>query len=92
MKQCFILIIVVALSNSFINTQEISTQYEPSAAFPFGMVNPDAPQQVKDFEPMIGISDYESLSLNPDGTWQNTSKMVWKFKYITNGTALQDEV
>ena len=72
--------------------QNISTSYEPSVEYPFGRYNPDAPKELKDFEPMIGICDCKSLNRNPDGTWQDTAAMVWKFKYIMNGTAVQDEV
>lgn len=66
--------------------------YEPDAQFPFGRPHPDAPAQVQDFDPMIGVSDCWSLNRNPDGSWQDTVPMVWKFKYILNGTGVQDEV
>lgn len=66
--------------------------YEPGAGQPFGKLNPEAPAQVADFDPMIGLCDCKSLGRNPDGTWKDTTNMVWSFKYIMNGTAVQDEV
>ena len=45
------------------------TEYEPSKAFPFGQANPEAPQQIKDFEPMIGLCNCKSTSQNQDGSW-----------------------
>lgn len=66
--------------------------YEPSSKNPFGLPNPEAPDGVRDFHPMIGICDCRSVQRNPDGAWQDTLDMVWKFKYIMNGFAVQDEV
>jgi len=67
------------------------TEYEPSKAFPFGQANPEAPQQIKDFEPMIGLCNCKSTSQNQDGSWSEPIDMTWKFKYIMNGMAVQDE-
>ena len=91
MKKLIILILCLCAFVS-IQAQEVNTDYEPSKDFPFGRINPVAPQQIKDFAPMIGICDCQSLSRNPDGSWQDTIPMIWKFKYIMNGTAVQDEV
>lgn len=65
--------------------------YEPSEQFPFGQANPDAPQQIKDFQPMIGKCNCKSISRNPDQTWADPIDMTWTFKYIMNGKAVQDE-
>lgn len=65
--------------------------YETNKAYPFGQANPDAPPQVKDFAPLIGISDCQSFSRKPDGTWNEAVAMEWRFKYIMNGMAVQDE-
>ena len=69
-----------------------SMQYEAANHQPYGQINPKAPSQVADFDPMIGVCDCRSLSRNPDGSWQDTTNMVWQFKYVLNGTAVQDEV
>lgn len=68
-----------------------SFQYESSTDFPFGKLNPQAPQQVADFAPMIGQSNCDSQNRNPDGSWQEVVNMQWRFKYIMNGMAVQDE-
>jgi hypothetical protein len=60
--------------------------------YPFGRLNPSAPEATADFQPMIGTCDCISVNRNPDGTWQDSLKMEWQFKYIMNGTAVQDEV
>ncbi len=65
--------------------------YEPSDLFPFGKLNPEAPEQIKDFEPMIGKCKCKSTSRNKDGSWTSPIDMVWRFKYIMNGMAIQDE-
>ncbi|MEM7380472.1 MAG: nuclear transport factor 2 family protein [Bacteroidota bacterium] len=65
--------------------------YEPSAEHTYGLPNPDAPQQLLDFAPLIGECDCKSVSRKPDQTWADPVDMVWRFKYIMNGMAVQDE-
>ena len=65
--------------------------YEPSAENPFGLPNPDAPRQIKDFEQLIGECECESIARKQDQTWGDTLTMIWRFKYIMNGYAIQDE-
>ena len=71
---------------------QIDAPYEPSATQPYGVLNPEAPSETGDFAPMIGLCNCRSVSRNQDGTWADTLNMTWKFKYIMNGTAVQDEV
>ena len=67
-------------------------EYEPSEEFPFGQPNPEAPEQIKDFAPMIGECNCKSTTRNQDGTWADKAvDMIWRFKYIMNGMAIQDE-
>lgn len=66
-------------------------EYEPTTLDPYGVQNPKAPKQLADYKPMIGICDCDSQRRNPDGTWGKAVKMTWKFKYIMNGMAIQDE-
>lgn len=77
---------------SALHGQTIDQSYEPSSAHPFGAYNPEAPEEVKAFELMIGICDCESVRRSPEGEWQDTTAMTWQFKYVMNGTAVQDEV
>lgn len=65
--------------------------YEVSGANPNGKYNPKAPKQLLDYKDLIGTSNCESQSRKADGTWADPVKMVWKWKYIMNGTAVQDE-
>jgi len=78
--------------SAFSQIDDSNLNYEPSVLHPFGLPNPDAPKEITDFAPMIGICDCKSIARNPDGTWKDTLDMTWKFKYIMNGTAVQDEV
>lgn len=64
--------------------------YEASDAHPFGRVNPKAPDQIKDYSMLIGSCDCLSTQRNPSGTFQDTLKSQWEFKYILNGMAIQD--
>jgi len=66
-------------------------EFEPSADHPFGLPNPKAPKELLDFAPMIGECDCKSQTRNPDQTWAEPEDMRWRFKYIMNGMAIQDE-
>lgn len=66
-------------------------EYEPSKTHPFGKPNPAAPKEIRDFQPMIGICDCTSYTRNQDGSWAAPVKMTWEFKYIMNGTTVQDQ-
>ena len=66
-------------------------EYEPSEANPYGLKNPKAPDQLEDFKPFIGLCDCDSERRNSDGSWAEPVKMTWKYKYIMNGMAIQDE-
>ncbi|MEM6348197.1 MAG: hypothetical protein AAF927_30225 [Bacteroidota bacterium] len=65
--------------------------YEASPEHPFGQPNPEAPEQIGDWAPLIGECDCKSVSRNPDQSWAEPVDMVWRFKYIMNGNAVQDE-
>ncbi len=65
--------------------------YEPNKASPFGKPNPDAPVQIKDWSLIIGEHSCLSLKRIDRDNWADTLNMIWRFKYIMNGTAVQDE-
>ena len=65
--------------------------YEPSDKFPFGQLNPEAPKQTADFEPLIGTCTCKSITRLDQNTWADTVIMDWTFKYIMNGMAVQDQ-
>ena len=66
-------------------------KYVVSKENPFGKYNPKAPKQLKDYQDLIGECNCNSTSRNPDGTWAKPIKMIWRWKYIMNGMAVQDE-
>ena len=72
-------------------TQTETFLYEPSADHPYGLPNPDAPKELLDWSDLIGECQCRSVSRNPDGSWQDTVDMTWRFKYIMNGWGVQDE-
>lgn len=65
--------------------------YEPSVEHPYGLPNPDAPTELLDFVPLIGECHCKSEVRKPDQTWAEPVNMIWRFKYIMNGMAIQDE-
>lgn len=65
--------------------------YEVSAEHPFGLPNPEAPQELLDFAPLIGECNCSSEKRGLDGNWTEPVNMIWRFKYIMNGMAVQDE-
>lgn len=66
-------------------------QYEPTAENPYGLPNPEAPQELLDFAPLIGECNCKSVARNADQTWGDPIDMVWRWKYIMNGMGVQDE-
>jgi hypothetical protein len=66
-------------------------EYEASKDFPFGRLNPEAPEAVGDYKDLIGRCNCSSVARGQDGTWADPIKMSWEFKYIMNGTAVQDQ-
>lgn len=66
-------------------------RYEPSSTHPYGQAHPNAPEQIKQFAPMIGLADCSSEARIDQNTWAEPMDMTWRFKYIMNGMAVQDE-
>jgi ketosteroid isomerase-like protein len=65
--------------------------YGPSPENPFGKINPEAPKETADYEDLIGLCDCISTTRNADQSWNKPQKMTWKWSYIMNGFAVQDE-
>jgi len=85
-KNLLLLIITTTVQFSF-----AQYEYEPSSEFPYGRYNPEAPEQVKDFQPLIGECKCKSITRKKDQTWAAAEDMVWRWKYIMNGKGVQDE-
>ena len=91
-RQLFILTLI-ACSVTIAKAQEkVDQQYEPSQATPYGTISPEAPPSLGDFDELIGLHDCTSVLRNPDQSWADEQPMIWKWKYIMNGLAVQDEV
>ncbi|MDB3907232.1 hypothetical protein N9355_07155 [Crocinitomicaceae bacterium] len=66
-------------------------RYDATTENPYGLPNPDAPDQIKDFDPLIGKCNCRSVSRSAGQPWSDRIVMTWRFKYIMNGYAVQDE-
>ncbi len=84
-------LLLLSLAILFTATTYAQYDYEASIDFPFGKPNPEAPEQIKDFEAMIGECHCKSTTRNQDGTWSEAEDIIWRWKYIMNGMAIQDE-
>lgn len=89
MTKINISIVLIVLLNSSLSMAQY--KYEPTAANPYGLPNPKAPPEIKDFEPLIGKCDCLSYRGDSKGNWLPPVKMTWEFKYIMNGMAVQDQ-
>jgi len=59
---------------------------------PFGQYNPAAPSEVNDFELLMGRAECLTSTRIDKDNWTTPVDMMWTFKYIMNGMAVQDEV
>ena len=80
--------ILIAFS---VQLQAAEYRYEPTQKHPFGQANPKAPEQIKQYAPMIGLADCQSETRIDQNTWAAPISMTWRFKYIMDGMAVQDE-
>ncbi|MDT0559650.1 hypothetical protein RM697_13400 [Ichthyenterobacterium sp. W332] len=87
MKNIFLLLFAFMLTQLSFGQYK----YDASEKHPFGQPNPEAPEQIKDFEPMIGSCKCTSITRKQDGSWNDAENIIWNWKYIMNGTAVQDE-
>ena len=65
--------------------------YDSSKEFPYGQPHPKAPEEITHFSDLIGECDCKSVTRKKDQTWGEPVDMTWRFKYIMNGMAIQDE-
>jgi len=73
------------------NAQKNEYAYSVSDTLPFGKLNPEASKELQDYAKLIGVCDCKSTTRKKDKTWAEPIAMQWTFKYIMNGTAVQDE-
>ncbi|MDT7832120.1 hypothetical protein RQM59_06990 [Flavobacteriaceae bacterium S356] len=91
MKTIVTFLVTLAFTICSLSAQEKTMKYEASKKHPFGQYNPEAPKQLQDYKELIGIAKCESVNRKPDQSWAKPIKMTWKWKYIMNGKAVQDE-
>ena len=57
-----------------------------------GKLNPDAPKETEQFGQFVGKWNAEQTIRNKDGTWsEKTLKAKWRWYYILDGHAIQDD-
>ena len=65
-------------------------EYEASEEYPYGRMNPNAPNETTQFNFMVGECDCIDSIKNPaDGQWY-VFKSIWNAKFVLNGQAIQD--
>jgi hypothetical protein len=91
MKFFAVILTLFILSTIRVSSQENTISYRISKENPYGKYNPKAANEIQDYKDLIGLCKCTSETRNPDGSWQKSIKLTWKWKYVKNGTALQDE-
>lgn len=87
MKHVVLFISCLILSLSLCHAQYA---YEPNETNLYGLPNPEAPVQIKDYQELIGLCDCKSTSQKSDGTWADPEQIIWSWRYIMNGHGVQD--
>lgn len=85
------LIFLIVLLSSSVTTGQSNFAFEASTEHAFGLPDTAYALQMLDWSPMIGECECKSLSRIDQNTWADTVEMIWRFKYIMNGKAVQDE-
>mgnify|MGYP000398014167 CR=1 FL=1 len=86
-----VFLLLLSLPACQLNAQRpASLEYEPSAAYPFGRANPEAPPELAQFGFMIGENDcLEQRRNNATGEWVEGVRS-WDAHYYMNGFAIRD--
>ena len=57
-----------------------------------GQLNPNAPPETEQYGQLAGVWEAEQAVINPDGTWpEKTTRAEWRWYYILDGHAIQDD-
>jgi hypothetical protein len=56
-----------------------------------GGPNPAAPPETAALDPLIGCWRVEGESMTPEGAWQENLPADWRWRYILDGFAIEDE-
>ena len=92
MKRTLIFYIYILLPIFLLTACVQRSQNDPEKAVASGKWNPEAPPETEYLGQLIGVWDATQSVRNRDGTWaENKSKAEWKWYYILNGHAIQDD-
>ena len=86
-----VILLVISMFLTNISLAQEDYPFDSSDKNPFGLPHPDAPPELLDFAPLIGECSCKSVSRIDQNNWADTVMMTWRFKYIMNGLAVQDE-
>lgn len=81
-------LLLLALASSAL-AQKMDGPYNPSPEHPFGLKNPDAPEELEQFAFMIGHFDCKDRIRQPDGSWLEFPS-TWHGYYFLNGYGIID--
>ncbi len=92
MNRLSLLLLLLSLAACQANPpRAASLLYEPSAQYPFGRANPEAPKELAQFDFMVGRNDCtEQRVNNATGEWLESTRS-WDAYYFMNGHAIRDE-
>ncbi|MGB0887436.1 MAG: hypothetical protein ACPGSL_04885 [Vicingaceae bacterium] len=88
MKSLLYILYVIITSSTYLFGQY---NYEVNKENPFGKLNPAATPKTAEFALLIGECKCKSQMRAPDKTWNEEVDVIWRWKYIMNGMAVQDE-
>lgn len=98
MKWIHLFIVFLTISVLFFNscntTKESSENKEGNInQFKVGKLSPDAPPETKLMGQLAGAWNAEQTIIGKDGTWSSgrKSKGIWRWYYILDGQAIQDD-
>lgn len=90
-----VLLVLMPVLINDCNTKEGSSpnDEENGSQFKVGKLNPDAPVETKLMGQLAGAWDAEQTIIGKDGTWSSgrRSKGIWRWYYILDGHAIQDD-
>ncbi|MGJ8662054.1 MAG: hypothetical protein ACSHWU_00320 [Marinicella sp.] len=78
-------------STAYSLNSTVTYEYSANEAHPFGQYNPSAPAELLVFSPLIGQAHCQSVSRIDQNNWAEPVEMLWTFRYVLNGTAVQDD-
>ena len=81
---------VFVAASAAANERSLYNAYDPSPAFPFGRLNPDAPPQTKQFAFMIGEFDCIDRRRRKGSDPWHVEHGKWNAAYYLNGMAILD--